>query len=665
MNFFKKFNKLNFKDKNKNKRLISLATTIFGIGLIITGTSAAYLISEYEGKTHTITAASLVLSLPTESNGITLSGALPVSDEVGLASEDSYSFTLKNTGELKMDYAIYLKNRCVVGTPVKIDNSSVTPDICVPNEYIKLALKTGDGEYEIVPLNEDGTLVKGILEPNDNMNFEIKLWLSEDTPNDYQGIQNGVSKNVIYYGQLALKGQQYSEEGITDDDVYFKENLDQSGANPPVLAKNMIPVYYDGENWLKADKNNKDENNKWYDYNNKMWANAVTVTAVDGTRDDLVDAPVGTTIPMERINTMMVWIPRFSATKNGEYNGATEFTCSSSSYTTQSTCESAGYIWRTLNPGAFNITFVNKDTAAHDAFDFGGAVTGFWIGKFENSSDTSCTPANNSAVGTGCNLTSIRPKVLPNATSWRGAMGSTFFYNILAMTENGNQYGFDKTKETTLDTHMLKNNEWGAVAYLSQSIYGRCTSSTSCTEVGINNNSSFVTGYGAPVGSDPSETNGTYETTLGMDASTTGNIYGVYDMSGGAYENVMGVYWDGTKKWSSGLTSADSNSGFNGCLGSLCSCTLQTGVPYPSDDKYYNLYTTSANYTSSGLQHALTETSGWYSDSANSNFVNSSNPWFLRGDFYNDFSNAGVFSFGSYYGNVNAYFGSRFSAVIN
>ena len=35
-------------------------------------------------------------------------------------------------------------------------------------------------------------------------------------------------------------------------------NLDTSGANKPVLASNMIPVYYDEANsvWKKADKNN-------------------------------------------------------------------------------------------------------------------------------------------------------------------------------------------------------------------------------------------------------------------------------------------------------------------------------------------------------------------------------------------------------------------------
>jgi hypothetical protein len=42
-----------------------------------------------------------------------------------------------------------------------------------------------------------------------------------------------------------------------------------------------------------------------------------------------------------------------------------------------------------------------------------------------------------------------------------------------------------------IDTHMMKNMEWGAVAYLTSSIYGRYTNATTCIasgcEVWINN----------------------------------------------------------------------------------------------------------------------------------------------------------------------------------
>ena len=88
--------------------------------------------------------------------------------------------------------------------------------------------------------------------------------------------------------------------------------LDESGANAPKLTSNMIPVYYDetSKEWKKADSNNTDKNNQWYDYNNKMWANAVTVTETN--RNTYLSASTGTTIPMDDINTMWVWVPRYT-----------------------------------------------------------------------------------------------------------------------------------------------------------------------------------------------------------------------------------------------------------------------------------------------------------------------------------------------------------------
>ena len=82
----------------------------------------------------------------------------------------------------------------------------------------------------------------------------------------------------------------------------------------------MIPVYYDEEEevWKKADKANITE--KWYDYDAKMLANAVTVSETN--RATYLSSPVGTTILMEDINTMWIRIPRykytiFNANKSG------------------------------------------------------------------------------------------------------------------------------------------------------------------------------------------------------------------------------------------------------------------------------------------------------------------------------------------------------------
>src|SRR5699024_7042607 len=82
-------------------------------------------------------------------------------------------------------------------------------------------------------------------------------------------------------------------------------------------------------------------------------------------------------------------------------------------------------------------------------------------------------------------------------------------------TSTASRHGFNERKS---DTHLMKNSEWGAVAYLSHSKYGTLKEITA--------NGSGKTG------------GGNYRSNVAQ--STTGNIYGVYDMSGGVGEYVMG-----------------------------------------------------------------------------------------------------------------------------
>ena len=380
---------------------------------------------------------------------------------------------------------------------------------------------------------------------------------------------------------------------------------DTSGANAPVLASNMIPVYYDNSKnvWKCADKDNKDSLTRWYHYDYKMWANAVTINYSDSSiknkyfnSDGTLKIKPGEEVLMADITTMWVWIPRFNAVTPSNYNGGTQ-----------------------AKPNAIDVTFVKQNETALYAFTFGNKeLSGFWYGKFETSHTTLASSSTKNNLGctneTCSNANGIIIK--PNETSLRYNNVSNFFFASRSMEQPNNSFGFISSE---VDTHMSKNNEWGAVAYLTHSIYGRCTSSTTCTEVGINNNGSYKTGYGAPAGSNTSVTNGAYYTSLGKDASTTGNIYGIYDMSGGAGEFVMGVY---NKK--------PDASGFN----------------ILPDEKYYNNYT-GTSYTG----HALTETKNWYSDYAD--FVGSAFPWFVRGGVYYNSSSAGVFGFSRDIGNSN------------
>ena len=372
---------------------------------------------------------------------------------------------------------------------------------------------------------------------------------------------------------------------------------DTSGANAPVLASNMVPVYYDDSKnvWKCADKDNKDSLTRWYHYDYKMWANAVTINYSDSSiknryfnSDGTLKIKPGEEVLMADITTMWVWIPRFNAVTPSNYNGGTQ-----------------------AKPNAIDVTFVKQNETALYAFTFGNKeLSGFWYAKFETSHTT--LTSNKISDNLGCtNETCSNANgiiIKPNVNSLRYNNISNFFYASRSMEQTGNSFGFVKDE---VDTHMSKNSEWGAVAYLTQSIYGRCTDSTSCTEIGINNNASYITGYGAPARSDYSTSKGAYDTTLGKDASTTKNIYGIYDMSGGSFEYVMGVY-----------NNIIRYSGFS-------------SLP---DSKYYNNYT-STNYTG----HALTETAGWYIDIAS--FVESGPSWFMRGGRYSDSADAGVFSF--------------------
>ena len=430
-----------------------------------------------------------------------------------------------------------------------------------------------------------------------------------------------VGINVVNYSQLAVRPVLYLKPDVkiivghgtsTDPYVLGINQKDTSGANTPVLASNMVPVYYDDSKnvWKCADKDNKDSLTRWYNYDYKMWANAVTINYSDSSiknryfnSDGTLKIKPDEEVLMADITTMWVWIPRFNATTPSNYNGGTQ-----------------------EKPNAIDVTFVKPNETALYAFTFGNKeLSGFWYGKFETSHTTLASNTTDNSLGCANETCSNANGIIikPNVKSLRYNNVSNFFYVSRSMQQLNNSFGFVSSE---VDTHMSKNNEWGAVAYLTHSIYGRCTSSTSCAEIGINNNGSYITGYGAPAKTNANANNGAYNTSLGKDASTTGNIYGIYDMSGGTDEYVMGVY-----------SNTISSSGFS-------------SLP---DSKYYNNYT-STNYTG----HALTETAGWYNDIGV--FVNSSYPWFYRGNGYGNSRNAGMFSYNYGRGYSSSILTSRF-----
>ena len=618
MNFFKRFQKLKVKEQTDKKRILSITLISVGIACLLIGSSMASLLFEASGTTQTISAGTLQLSYTNESEAIILNNAVPQSDEQGL-NNNVYSITLTNTSTIKSYYELSLNNNCTVGNSYTVNGSSIKADVCIPNNYLKVAVKTNKNEDYTIK-NGGNVILKGYLEAKENISFEMIIWLKEETPNDYQGqTETGTPRNVIYNGNFKI----YTRQILEDD------NLDLSGANKPVLASNMIPVYYDEteEVWKKADVNNNNSNYQWYSYESSgdkkgMWANAVTVK--DTNRQTYLNATPGTIIPMDDINTMWVWIPRFKVNTTdftlirGKDSGYCLEDGEGRTTNTKEECEKLGpgiyWVSHYKNPGAIDVTFVKENEKAIDSFTFGTKeLSGFWYAKFATSHSTlssSTTDNNLGCINETCsNANGIIIK--PNVTSLRYNNISNFFYASRSMEQAENSFGFVNTE---VDTHMSKNNEWGTVIYLTHSIYGRCNNFTNCTNVSRNSNE-------------------VYNTTSGKDTSTTGTIYGVYNMNDGKNEYVMGVLADTNGNPRSG----DNSSQTSGFTGMEYNGTMYTGVPFP-DSKYYNLY--SGNYYEESAQigskyigHALKETDSWYGERIGymqSTPLSNMYPWVLR-----------------------------------
>ncbi len=207
-----------------------------------------------------------------------------------------------------------------------------------------------------------------------------------------------------------------------------------------------------------------------------------------------------------------------------------------------------------------------------------------------------------------------------------------------------------------VDSHLIKNSEWGAVAYLSHSKYGLGAN----TEVAINSASAggsdggvwAVTGYG-DIGAGGAvsmnlenlvtahNAGKAWNTTEGDDASTNGNVSGVYDMSGGLYE------------WTAGyLDPEHSNNKHYGP--SLLGDSNRYKSRYKENNQGENK-SNNYNVNEGRKGEAIWETSSdgtgetsWDKDW--SDYIDWSNCFTVRGGIYEHGEHAGIFGFVAYNG---------------
>ena len=439
------------------------------------------------------------------------------------------------------------------------------------------------------------------------------------------------------------------------------------------LDPNMIPVKYTGTTtnaqWTSL-ANPEDSSNQgdWYNYNNKQWANAVTV------KDPSKYKGQTRVVDQSDILGYWVYIPRYAyevMRRDGTdkpvsaQNFLIHFEKKTDAKRRPAACSTTGKDYRTqcgLDRSYIKGQPSNQGTwATHPAFTFGVIFTldarelnGIWFAKFETTG------------------TSTQPTVLPNERHiegyYSGIQHIGGFY-ALAKTmgvSDPNNFGGevlganpsrDNHNLANFSSHMVNNNDWGAATYLSASKYGAGYSGVQVNASSVSHNNSWgTTGCGPQANDNTSSysdsgalgtsqacgnTDRAYNGTLGQLASTTNNVYGIYDMSGGGKEYVAASYSDNL-----------SNSATNDYFGSTAA-----HPPYVNTYNFKDF--NSCTYKTCGGQ-ALYEThngSGSYGSNMWLNqtdyFVeqdDSSYSWFIRGGGCNNGSNAGLFYTDDYNG---------------
>jgi hypothetical protein len=635
---------------------------VISIMLIISGVSYAYFsIANQKGNPNIVTSGVMKITF-TDGPSITLDNAIPGDSVIK-------TFTVKNTGTVATNYDLYFSDLInTFGDPTDLVYTLTSSDggyntnkeVEVPTTSSKMV-----NSYAIEPnITQSYTLTIKFLNKEENQDDnQGKMFSSKISVNDYEllksySVKYGMLANVngVLSDNVPTSSENYqvnkvsctnNATGIWDESdwslktsnvsksgtsctVYFVSSFkDSTGAHRPELYQGLIPVTYDASgNTVVADTSKE-----WYNYANHNWANAVLVNASDATikakyfNDDMTlkSNIIGTTISEINILQYYVWIPRYKYLLWNAENGSS-------------------------NPQAISITFENKydnksngttngTWLTHPAFTFGNTeLNGIWVGKFENSGST----------------TSL--KILPNVQSLTNLTVGDMF-NATRNIENSyaSTYGIDATQ---IDTHMMKNMEWGATAYLSSSIYGRYNAdATTCIssgcEVWINNISTVAGGSEGPSITGCSGTSvsasvvnlmntcvSNYDwQTQGVNASTTGNQYGIYDMSGGVWDVVMG-------------NSLSSSGGF---------LPGSSNLSQP-DLKYYDTYYNQGKLGDSTREiisnlKTTNGTGAWNSDY--SFLINETGPWYIRGGNKDRQQNSGIFGFSSATGVNNELSGFR------
>ena len=378
-----------------------------------------------------------------------------------------------------------------------ITNSEVSGDIIV---------KTSDGKQMIVS-KETGTM-------NEITTDEDKVKLAVSNATDANGNFNSdkfkeeLEKLGVTAGTNEIPVQTVGKDSIvatSDGKVTVKY---EDGTTREVGKTSNTATLDAG--WTKTDELNA--KNIWYSYNGqivnmpKLKGNMIGVKYTTTTGNKWANAVTSD-------GSMWVWIPRYAYRIVNGYHQSTAGTVEIIFLDTSNNPLNAADKGKTIVTDPSQVTYsgsTQNQFLVHPAFtnnvNYGGGfgeISGFWFAKYETSE------------------ASGKYKSVAGVTSLRNTSIGDFYKNARKQTY-GEAAGSDGS---FAQSHLIKNSEWGAVAFLTKSNAG-----TPNVAVAKNALEGYFTGG--------SNGNKTAVYTTNVTQSTTQNAYGVYDMNGGAWEYV-------------------------------------------------------------------------------------------------------------------------------
>ena len=417
-----------------------------------------------------------------------------------------------------------------------------------------------------VLLTVDGKETKASIKANSEVDLKINLNNTKNTKYYYlvlvKGLISGVKVssddnvkdviNEIEKKELTIHVNNTTDKDIelefmvqiSTNEIFDKEigysyinktpNYDHSGANKPEINNlKLLPVSYKEINktegyWYRVSEDN--QNDLWYSYENGVWANAVLLS--ESNYNKYKNSSLDTEIELGDILGFYVWIPRFKyyVINNSSYtnyerltnivfeegnNSTGTITC-----TDQISNSLDKHIYSEIcQDNVYHHIYDNLSTYTHPAFK---TKNGFWVAKF--------------LMGEG-------EKVLPNV--------SILKRNITDANNLSNKY----------NSHVLTNMEYGAVVLLSNSSYGKTGNVlyhdddsnvftriyantyehgvTGCSSEYNSYSKSFITSITNKCVAYNDLTNYSHISNsinypigyAGAGASSTGTVYGVYDLA--------------------------------------------------------------------------------------------------------------------------------------